>query len=300
MSWDNEEENKELGNTERVYEIQEELERRKEEFFDLKEQFIILEPRAVSYRKAIGKWYPNQIQFLSTSRKLLAELREGYGNAVDPSDKLDDGLNEMCSLEENTGSKFKNRVGNVMLQTLEDYIKDCKSHSRSVDKWQKSCSSVEHYIKKVLELSTNLNVANNTGKDKLAKKLLEKFKRNEYKLNTTAKEHIVTHDEVKAELTKFWDERVDFFDNICKDLLFWQQTFLTGHGEVIVKSLQSLGLSSYQIDQGAEAVMKQKKPSKKENAGGKEDEKDEDNVEDAFNDDDVQWADEPANPYAGW
>jgi len=302
MSWaDEEEDNKEQGNTDRVYEIQEELDRTRDEFLDIKEKFLILEPRAINFRKAIDKWYPKQLRFLTASRTLLGSLREEYDNPVDPAPKLEEGLNEMCSVEDNTGAKFKTSVGNDMLQSIDDYIKDCKFLSRSVDKWQKSCSSVEHYIKKVLELSTNLNVAYNTGKDKIARKLSEKFTRNLYKLNKTAKVHGDTHDEVKSELTKFWDAREDFFDMICKDLLFWQQCFLRGQGDAIVKSLKSLGLNTHQIDEGAEKILNQKKSvkSKKDNTDVKE-EAEEQDLDGDFNEDDVQWAEEPTNKYEGW
>jgi len=298
MSWDLDDDTKDMGNTDRVYEIQEGLGRQKDEFLDIKEKFKILEPRAVGYRKAIDKWYPKQLSFVGSTRTLLESLREGFNNAVDPSDKLEEGLNDMFSLEDLTGSKFKNRVGNDMLQSLADYIKDCKSHSKCVEKWEKSCNMVEHYIKKVLELSTNLNVANNTGKEKLVKKLREKFDRNKYKLDTTAAEHAVIHDEVKLQLTNFWDARGDFFDNIIKDLLFWQQTFLKGHADVLEKSLKSLGLNSLEIDKGADTVMKLR-PGKKDTVDHKEDEKLEENAEDYFNEDDVQWADDPS-PCGGW
>jgi len=298
MSWQLDE-GKELANTDRAYEIQEELERQKEEFGEIREKFQILEPRAVGYRKAISKWYPKQLQYLGTSRTLFEALREGYLNAMDPSDKLEGGLDDMFNLEENTGAKFKDMVGGDMVQSLDNYIKDCKSHSKSVDKWQKSISNVEHYIKKVKELSSNLNIANNTGKEKQVRKLKEKFDRNKYKLESTATEHALTHDEIKLQLSKFWDARVNFFDRICKDLMFWQQKFLRGQGDIVLKSLKSLGLNSWEIDQGADAIEKQK-PAKKNTAEVKEDVKNGDKEEDDFNEDDVQWAEEPSNPYAGW
>jgi len=232
---------------------------------------------------------------LSCERTFIASLREGYSNIIDFSEKLNDGHQKACSTEVKTSEKIRTRIGKTMKNTIDTYLKKCGKLNKLLERWCKSNSTVEHYTTKNLKLITDMNLAKSIKDDKIVKKLNLKISRNKLKLNYSFEDHVHSHEEIVSELTKFWDERGEFFDKTCREILFWKREFALDQVAVVEKSLQSLGFSLGEIDQAAKTVVNKQVsvqegstliPSDSDAIGG-----------DGLDDNAVNWADEPDDTY---